>query len=66
MESKLDDQTQTYEQKIRYLKQEVEMKKLQIDNMKRLIDIRDSSNERNPLASSQPLKPGFSHSLLGG
>jgi hypothetical protein len=28
------------------------MKKLQVENMKRLIDIRDSSNERNPLLAS--------------
>lgn len=44
MESKNEEQVHTYEQKIRYLKQEIEMKRLQIDNMKRLIDFKGGHN----------------------
>ena len=39
METKMEEQEITYEQKIRYLKQEIEMKRLQIENMKSMMDL---------------------------
>lgn len=46
LEAKLEENRATYEKKITYLKQEIEMKRLQNDNMKRLIEFREGSTER--------------------
>lgn len=56
MESRIEEQTVTYEQKIRYLKQEIEMKRLQIENMKRLVEFRDnaSSGHDRQYSTTQP------------
>ncbi len=43
MESKMEEQVHTYEQKIKYLKQEIEMKRVQIENMKRLLEFKESN-----------------------
>lgn len=45
MESKMEEQVHTYEQKIKYLKQEIEMKKVQIENMRRLLEFKESAGQ---------------------
>ena len=68
VESKLEETTHTYEQKIKYLKQEIEMKKLQIESMRKLIEyqkvtgVNDSQGaefqyeeRKSAFSSTQPL-----------
>lgn len=54
LESKLEEMRLGYEQKLRYLKQDLDMKKHQIDNMRSLIQV----SEYNSIIEEEPKLPG--------
>ena len=60
LESRLEEQRVTYEQKLRYLKQELDMKKHQIENMRSLIQITEapSMEEENNFYKLKPIRTG--------
>lgn len=51
-----------YEQKVRYLKQDLDMKKHQIDNMRSLIQV----TENNSIEDENPDAPKFKPIRVGG
>ena len=57
LESKLEEMRLTYEQKIRYLKQDLDMKKHQIDNMRSLIQVTEHNSIEDDKIEAPQYKP---------